>query len=81
MVRAAVACKIKMHEYLLGELIAQTSPNEVFLHSLCLYVSHEDQLLFTIEGHSQSLRVLIIVDYDALVPQLLPGCSTNIGIV
>ena len=48
---AAVACKVEMQKYLLGELVGLTSSNEVFLHILCLYVSHEDQLLLAIERH------------------------------
>ena len=45
---AAVACKVEMQKYLLGELVAQTFNNEIFLHSLCLYVSHQHQLLLPI---------------------------------
>ena len=57
-----------MHEYFLGELVAQPSSDEVFLHSLCLFVSHQDQLLHAIEWHSQSLLVSITILYDALIP-------------
>ena len=68
MVLAAVARKIKVQKYFLGELVAKTSCNEVFLHSLCLFVSHQDQLLHAIEWHSQSLLFPITILYNALIP-------------
>ena len=73
--------EVAVQEYLMHELLAETSANEVFLHCLCLNVSLENKLFLAVERDFERLDVCIILRDDACLPQLLPIRSTNFFLV
>ena len=63
------------------ELLAETLSDEIFLHFLCLDISHQDQLLHGIERDFKSLYICISVINDTFLPKLLPVSSAYLRFI